>query len=107
MTEGTLRARIKVKKQNKEVGGAGRLVTFSKNTEEELKEFIATMSRLGFNPSRSQLQDIVQDYVTIKTTESTFKNKTGSGDLFNVINYQWKKLTLLVLHESQQLPTLF
>ena len=80
MTEGTLRARIKMKKQNKEVGGAGRLVTFSKNTEEELKEFIATMSRLGFNPSRSQLKDIVQDYVTIKTIESTFKNNRPEKD---------------------------
>ena len=92
MTEGTLRARIKVKKQNKEVGGAGRLVTFSKNTEEELKECIATMCRLGFNPSRSQLKDIVQDYITIKKLKVplkiTVQEKTGSGDLFNVINYQ-------------------
>ena len=50
------------------------------------------MCRLGFNPSRSQLKDIVQDYITIKKLKVplkiTVQEKTGSGDLFNVINYQ-------------------
>ena len=40
MTKGTLKARIKSKKQNKELVGAGRSATFSKNTEEELKKYV-------------------------------------------------------------------
>ena len=40
MTKGTLKARIKSKKQNKVLVGAGRSATFSKNTEEELKKYV-------------------------------------------------------------------
>ena len=40
MTKGTLKARIKSKKQNKELVGTGRSATFSKNTEEELKKYV-------------------------------------------------------------------
>ena len=38
------------------------------------------MWRLGFSPSRSQLKDIVQDYVTMNKIENPFKNNHPGKD---------------------------
>ena len=61
ITEGTLRKRIKMKKENKFIVGGGRPPTFDKAVEKELTECISTMSKLGFSPNKSQLKDIVQN----------------------------------------------
>ena len=53
MTEGTLRKRIKMKKENKSIVGGGRPPTFDKDVKKELTECISTMCKLRFSPNKS------------------------------------------------------
>ena len=80
MTEGTLRKQIKMKKENESIVGGGRLSTFDKDVKKELTECISTMSKLGFSPNRSQLKDIVQNYVTTNNINTSFRNNQTGKD---------------------------
>ena len=74
ITVGTLRKQIKMKKENKSIVDGGRRPTFAKDVKKELTECISTMCKLGFSPNKSQLKDIVQNYVTAKNTLMPFVN---------------------------------
>ena len=79
MTEGTLRTRIKMKKENKSIFGGGP-PTFDKDVEKELTECISTMCKLGSSPNKSQLKDIVQNYVTANNIHMPFTNDQPGKD---------------------------
>ena len=72
MTKGMLRKRIKMKKENKSIVGGGRPLTFDKGVEKELTECISPMCKLGFSPNKSQLKDIVQNYVMASNIHTPF-----------------------------------
>ena len=80
ITEGTLRKRIKMKKENKFIVGGGRPPTFDKDVEKELTECISTMYKLGFSPNKSQLKDIVQNYVMANNIHTPFTNNRPGKD---------------------------
>ena len=80
MTEGTLRKRIKMKKENKSIAGGGRPPTFDKDVEKELTECISTMCKLGLSPKNSQLKDTVQNYVTANNIHTPLTNNRPSKD---------------------------
>ena len=63
-----------MRKENKSIVGGGIPPTFDKDVEKELAEWISTMCKLGFSPNKSQLKDIVQNYVTAKNTLMPFVN---------------------------------
>ena len=80
MTGGTLRKRIKMKKENKFIVGGGRPPTFDKDVEKELTECISTMCKLGFSPNKSQLKDIIQNYVMANSIHMPFTNNQPGKD---------------------------
>ena len=63
-----------MKKENKFIVGGGRPPIFDKDVEKELTECISTMCKLGFSPNKSQLKDIVQNYVTANNIHTPFTN---------------------------------
>ena len=80
MTEGTLRMQIKMKKENESIVGGGRSQTFDKDVEKELTECISFMCKFEFSPNKSQLKDIVQNYVTANNIRMPFTNNRPDKD---------------------------
>ena len=69
-----------MKKENKSIVDGGRPPTFDKDVKKELTECISTMCKLGFNQNKSQLKDIVQNYVTANNIHMPFANNRPGKD---------------------------
>ena len=80
MSESMLRSRIKKKKAGKELMQPGRKTTFSTVEEKQLAKCIGSMCRLGFSPTRSQIKDMVKDYVLLHNLKTPFKEGRPGKD---------------------------
>ena len=69
-----------MKKENKFIVGGGRAPTFDKDVKKELTQCISTICKLGFSPIKSQLKNIVQNYVTANNIHTPFTNNQPVKD---------------------------
>ena len=74
MSEGTLRCRLKMKKEGQSLIGSRRSTILSQAAEEQLAKSIGTICSLGFSPTREQIKDLVQEYVRNHELRTPFKD---------------------------------
>ena len=63
MSASGLSKRLLMRKQQKELVGSGRRPTLTEDEEKALAKCVGTMCQLGFNPTRNQIRDMVQEFV--------------------------------------------
>lgn len=80
MSEGILRRRLKMKKEGKSSTRPGRPTTLDKDAEQHLVKCIGTMCSLGSSPTRSQISDLVQEYVRSHNLKTRFKDDRPGRD---------------------------
>ena len=69
-----LRKRRDMRRQGNQLVGSGRKPTFDIEQETELAKCISTLCQLGFSPTRAQIKDFVQEFVSLHEIKIPFKD---------------------------------
>ena len=82
--ESTLRKRRDMLKQGISLVGSGSKTALTPEQEKQQALCVGKLCTLGFSPTRSQITDLVKDYVTLHGIKTRFKEKRpGKGWLRN------------------------
>lgn len=67
-------------KRGPTIGGGGRTTQLDGKQEDELAECIRTLNKNGFGLSKSEVLDLVQNYVLVNNIKTCFKDKRPGDD---------------------------
>ena len=80
--ESTLRHRMKMLANGKELVGSGRKTALTPDMERDLAHCIQTLCNAGFSPSADEVKNLVQDFVIANKLKTPFKDGRPGKDWF-------------------------